>query len=129
MAENLVFEKFLNSNQWIGKYIHDPSLAEKKFSVKIKPSPGLLFLGKTTEVVLDLFFGDKLENYFKKYQQKRIKNNPATFEPGGRVVFNDNELEFHPRSFEALAIDKYNKDLKRLGVVFREEEKDSGLLQ
>ena len=82
---------------------------------------------KTAETILNSFLGDGLEGWAKKYQQKRIKNNPATYERGGRVVFNDNELEFHPRSFESFAIDKYHDGLKKLGIISYIKEKDSGL--
>jgi hypothetical protein len=94
---------------------------------KVFPNFFLSGICKTGEFVLNSFLGNKIESWAKKYQQKRIKNNPTTYELGGRVVFNDTELEFHPHSFEAFAIDKYNKKLKQLGIISRIEEKDSGL--
>ena len=62
----------------------------------------------------------------KKYQQYRIRSNPVTYEKGGRIVFNDGELEFHPHSFERIVVDKYNVGLKKLGILGA-VERDSGL--
>ncbi len=127
LASHEIFSRFYAENIWLNKYVYNfkPSV-EFSFS-KVCPNSVFSGIRKAGEFVLNSYLGDKLEDLAKKYQQKRIKNNPATYESGGRVVFNDDELEFHPRSFEAFAIDKYNKKLKQLGIVPYIEEKDSGL--
>ncbi len=129
LVEDNLVEKFYTANNWIGKYVLN---LDFKAQPKVQPQKicevePLKFIAKFAEFILNSSLGDKIENWAKKYQQKRIKNNPATYESGGRVVFTDNELEFHPRSFEAFAIDKYNKKLKQLGIIPHIEEKDSGL--
>ena len=48
---------------------------------------------------------------------------------GGRVVFNDEQLEFHPHSVETKIIHDFNKRLKLLGFMELATEKDSGLLR
>src|SRR3989344_906209 len=125
LVDNNFVEKFYTANNWLGKYILN-------FDFKVQPQKicevePFKFIAKFLEFILNSKMGDWIEILFKKYQHKRIKENPATYESGGRVIFNDNELEFHPRSFEAFAIDRYNKGLKRLGIISHIEEKDSGL--
>ena len=134
LAGGRIVSRFYAENIWLNKYIYNSSRSDLGTSLRsdlgirsISPDSALLAVAKLGEFVLNSFLGDKIEDWAKMYQQKRIKENPATYEPGGRVVFNDNELEFHPRSFEAFAIDKYNKKLKQLGIVPYVEEKDSGL--
>ena len=118
-------QRFYIENNWLGKYIFNFRTFDKGHLLGREGA--LYIVARILEFILNSSFGDKIENWAKKYQQKRIKNNPATYESGGRVVFNDNELEFHPRSFESFAIDKYNKGLKKLGITPYLEEKDSGL--
>jgi len=128
LARNGIFSRFYTENIWLNKYVYNFKPAGEFVLRKVSLNSFLSGMGKVGEFVLDSPLGDRLECWAKKYQQKRIKNNPATYEPGGRVVFNDNELEFHPHSFEAFAIDKYNKKLKQLGIITYAEERDSGLI-
>ena len=79
--------------------------------------------------MLAINFSKSAEKFLKNLQQKRISRNPVTYEPKGRVVFTENELEFHPRSFEAVVIERYNKGLRRLGIAPPITEVDSGLVQ
>lgn len=126
LIKEALFKKFYGENIWLNKYVYNFRLAESFVLRKIKPSLVLAAFSKIAEKILDSFLGDWLEGIFKHFQQKRIKNNPATYESGGRVVFNDSELEFHPRSFEKILLAKYNEGLKKMGI-FAGEEKDSGL--
>lgn len=145
LASEELFNRFYSENIWLNKYLFKvqsqrfPEVEPFNFprpdlgvGLKVQPQKicevePLKFIAKLLEFVLNSRFGDRVENWAKKYQQKRIKENPATYESGGRVVFTDNELEFHPRSFEAFAIDRYNRGLKQLGITPLIEEKDSGL--
>lgn len=127
LADEGIFRRFYTENIWLNKYVYNFKPAEEFVLRKVNPNPILVGMGKLGEFILNSPIGDTLEDWAKRYQQKRIRNNPATYESGGRVVFNDNELEFHPRSFEAFAIDKYNKGLKKLGIIPFVEEGDSGL--
>lgn len=138
LASHGIFSRFYTENIWLNKYLYNfkPDEVRSDLWVSLRSDLGfrsvsfnsiLTGIRNAGEFVLNSFLGDKIENWSKKYQQKRIKNNSETHESGGRVVFNDTELEFHPRSFEAFAIDRYNKKLKQLGIVPFAEEKDSGL--
>ena len=77
------------------------------------------------ELPLRTVLGDWLERGLRAWQCRRIEREPATHERGGRVVADDREIEFHPRSAERMVIDRYNAALAGLGV--RRTEPDSGL--
>ncbi len=128
LVRNDVFNRFYIENIWLNKYVYNFKPADDFVLRNVSFNFLILGVARAGEFILNSPLGEKLEDWAKKYQQKRIKKNPATYESGGRVIFNDNELEFHPRSFEAFAIDKYNKGLKQLGIISYIEEKDSGLL-
>ncbi|MCG2809108.1 MAG: hypothetical protein L6275_02090, partial [Candidatus Portnoybacteria bacterium] len=68
-----------------------------------------------------------LELLLKRFQEGRIKKDPLTNQKGGRVFFNDEQLEFHPVSPEKLILEKYNQKIRQLRLSELGEEKDSGL--
>jgi len=86
------------------------------------------FLRKSQEFILDGKLGDWLESFLKKIQTKRIEKDPLTYRAGGRVTFDDNQLEFHPESPEKNILEKYNQRLRELGFGEIDVEKDSGLM-
>ena len=122
-----LFENFYASNLWINKYVYNFRPANMFVRRSVKPSIVLRSAAVLGEFFLNNKLGDLLEGFLKKYQHHRIRSNPVTYEKGGRIVFNDGELEFHPHSFEDKAIDRYNRALKGFGIVPLQEEKDSGL--
>lgn len=124
IASGEILEKFIASNRWANSYCYNfrPATAYRD----VKTSRVLLAFARTGEAVLNNFLGDLLEKILKAFQQKRIKNNPATYESGGRIIFTDTELEFHPRSFERVVIDNYNNGLNKFGILSG-MERDSGL--
>lgn len=117
-------EKFTALNKWTSSYCYNFRQADAY--MRIRPNKIMLTLAKAGETVLNIAVGDIFEKIFRALQQRRIKNNPATYESGGRIIFNDRELEFHPRSFERTVIDNYNNSLKKFGIL-GVEENDSGL--
>lgn len=119
-----VIKKFITSNRWANSYCYN--FRQTEYYRSVEPNKIMSVLAIIVEFILNNFFGNFLEKIFKAIQQKRIKNNPATYESGGRILFNDKELEFHPRSFEKVVIDSYNRSLKKMDVLI-EPEKDSGL--
>lgn len=121
------FENFYSANLWLNKYVYNFCPSYELVRKNVRPSGFLRSVASLGELFLNNKFGDWLESGLKKYQQKRIRSNPVTYEKGGRIIFNDSELEFHPRSFEAKAIARYNQTLKNLGIILPEDEKDSGL--
>ena len=123
-----LYEKFYSSNLWINNYLYNFKPQKNFVRRNITPISLFVLISIAGEFILNSFIGNTLESILKKYQQNRIRRNPLTIETGGRVVYTDRELEFHPRSFEAAVIEKYNQGLEKLGIVPLSKEKDSGLI-
>jgi hypothetical protein len=127
MISPALIDKFFAENFWLNKYAYNFRVQKNFVRRSVKPPLVFKISAKTLELILLSPLGDALESLLKSLQQKRIKEDPVTYEPGGRIVFNNDELEFHPHSFEKYVIDKYNSNLIKLGVVPLNKEKDSGL--
>lgn len=121
-----LWEDFMVANQWFADYLNRPEIHFDFIRRQPTESMFLRNIARVFEFFLDNWFGDLLEKFSKRYQQKRIAANPATYAAGGRIIYNDHELEFHPRSFEKEVLDTYNFAIKKLGVSIK-EELDSGL--
>ena len=122
-----ILDWFTASNKWVNSYCYNfKQIGEYRSA---KRGRFLLLLAKLGEIILSNPAGDFVEKVLKNIQQRRIKKNPATYESGGRIIFTDNELEFHPRSFEKVVISKYNNGLEKIGIVPCSKETDSGLKQ
>src|SRR3989338_532844 len=104
--------KFFSSNLWLNNYAYNFKVQNDFVMRSINPPRLLRLLARIGELTLNFLFGDRQESFLMHYQQKLIKNNPITYEPGGRTVFTDKELEFHPHSFEKTDIKKNKKRLK-----------------
>ena len=118
-------DKFKKANDWISSFVFN-------WNVPAKPlmRTGFLELAvKPAEWLLNTRFGNALENWARRFQSKKIVRNPATKQTGGRVMFTDQQLEFHPRSIEASIIKKYNSNLIKLGMPDLAVEHDSGLIK
>jgi len=122
-AEPGLYKKFQRANQWLGKYLVFYPAGQKGYLRKIKNNQFFTFLRKFRESILDNRIGDVVEFILKKIQARRI--NP--YQPGGRVVFDDRQLEFHPDSPEKWILEKYNQKMKGFGLAELGQEKDSGL--
>lgn len=119
-------KKFFDANAWIENFILHSEPYQIVRHRTIQPNGFLRAAVRLAEWILDHSIGDFLEHRAKRYQQRRIANNPATHAAGGRVVYTDSELEFHPRSFERTVLDHYNRALRELSVSHISEP-DSGL--
>ncbi|HVZ10865.1 MAG TPA: hypothetical protein VG941_00340 [Candidatus Paceibacterota bacterium] len=119
-------KKFFDANAWIGNFILHSEPYQIVRHRTIQPNGFLRAVVRLAEWILDHSIGDFLEHRAKRYQQRRIANNPATHAAGGRVVYTDSELEFHPHSFERTVLDHYNRTLRGLSIS-EFFEKDSGL--
>ena len=120
-------DNFFAANSWINKYLYN-FRPRKEFSQNhIRPNKFLLKISQILELILDSKIGDVFENWARRYQHKRIRNNPQRYNSQGRITANDDELEFHPNSFEKFLLNKYNETVKKLGIIMPFEEKDSGL--
>ncbi len=122
-----VFRDFYVNNNWINKYVYNFKPSYEYAERTIKFQNNFKKVGNVVERILNNRFGDWLEGVLKKYQTKRIKRNLTDQQGRGRITFNDEELEFHPQSFEGTVISQYNYKIRQLGLLPPFEEADSGL--
>lgn len=114
-----------DANHWITDFVQRPT--DVAFVRRaIAPSRILGAVRWSIELILNTFFGALIERWIRAWMQRRIMREPATHSPGGRIVADDRELEFHPRSFEATVLARYNATLVALGMG-SDIEHDSGL--
>ncbi|HZZ99574.1 MAG TPA: hypothetical protein VFK07_02620 [Candidatus Paceibacterota bacterium] len=118
--------EFSAANLWLNRYLYNYKPKQDLVRRQITESKILGAIARPIEMIFDNKLGDWLENLAKSYQQQRIAANPATNAPGGRVVYNDRELEFHPRSFERAVLDAYNSAVRKIEPLAIPEH-DSGL--
>ena len=131
-------EKYSPSLEEIGKHFglfkstihqHIEELEEKGYLRKIKLNYFFKSIREFKEFILDGLIGNFIESILRKVQQRRIGKDPLTYQSGGRVVFSDKQLEFHPNSPEKWILEKYNQRMKELGLKELGNEKDSGLIK
>ncbi len=117
--------RFRQANDWVKHYVtHSMDQSFVHRSVPRSRVLGVIrWLG---EFVLSSPFGALVEYVVRRWMQDRIETNPETHTRSGRIVANDRELEFHPHSFEATALGRYNAFLSRWGMS-QFAERDSGL--
>jgi len=127
--ETGLYRQFQTQNRWLKDYLLFYPLEKQGHLKKIQLNRFLTFLRKLRENFLDGRLGDQLELSLKKIQEKRIKKDPLTYRAGGRVVFDDRQLEFHPDSPEKNILEKYNQRLRELGFDQADLERDSGLIR
>ncbi|MFH1387998.1 MAG: nucleotidyltransferase domain-containing protein [Patescibacteria group bacterium] len=126
--KNNLYKRFQKANQWINEYLTFYPVMQKGYLKEIKSNIFFRDLRELKEFALDGIIGNFIEFILKKIQQTRIKKDPLTYQSGGRVVFSDNQLEFHPNSPEKWILEKYNQKMKKLGFEELSNEKDSGLI-
>jgi len=122
-----LYKKFQKANQWINNYLVNYPIIEKGYLTTIESNKLFKFIRKFREKILDTWFGNVLEYFLKKIQEGKIRKEPLTYKAGGRVIFNDKQLEFHPDSPEKRILERYNKKIIKLGFKELGVEKDSGL--
>lgn len=129
-------DDFKKTNTWVQDYVCRWNIEctdSVEVSVEVKPQQrkrqkeNTSILAKIGEVFLNSRLGNWLEKLARDYQSRRIASNPVTGQAGGRVIFNDEQLEFHPHSIETQIINDYNSRLEKLNLPQLAVEKDSGL--
>ena len=121
-----VFEELYRENPWLNRYIYNFTPSFLYVRRMIRPSRILHAIAKIGEWLLGGFLGNFLETVLRGYQRRRIARNPVTYASGGRTIFNDAQLEFHPHSAERAILKKYNTTLTDLGTFWNYQELDSG---
>ncbi len=111
-GQQKLINKFNQENKWLKKYLLNYSFSQKKYSRKIKKNY-LAYLAKLIELILNNKIGDILESKLKSFQTKRIKKDPLTYQAGGRIIFTNQQLEFHPNSPEKKILENFNWEIKK----------------
>lgn len=124
--EQNIYNRFQFENRWITDYLYFYDLQKIDNQRKIKNNSFFKFLAKIKELILSTFIGSILEKILGFFQKYHIGHNPLGNEKDGRILANDNQLEFHPISPEIRILDKYNENMLRLGFNL-EGERDSCL--
>ncbi len=127
-SKNDLYKRFQKANQWVSEYLTFYPIIQKGYLREIKSNYFFKDIRELKEFVLNGAIGNFTEFILKKIQQARIKKDPLTYQSGGRVVFSDNQLEFHPNSPEKWILEKYNQKMKKLGFEKLGNENDSGLI-
>ena len=127
-AESGLYNKFQKANKWIKNYLYFYRDNKGGYLKTVEYNKFFNSIRKLREFTLDGKIGDVIEYILKKFQEKRIKKDPLTYQVGGRVIFNDQQLEFHPDSPEKWILGKYNHQMKKLGFPELGQERDSGLI-
>jgi len=87
-----IFYKFMQSNNWIKKYRPNISFLENNIK-ELNDSCFSFGIRNFFEIIFKL---DWIESILKKWQIKKIRNNPLTQKIGGMIIYNDFELTFWP---------------------------------
>ncbi len=122
-----MYKKFQKANSWINDYLFNYPIIEKGYLTTIKSVYFFGVIRRFRENFFNTWFGNVLEYFLRKIQERKIRKEPLTYKSGGRVIFNDKQLEFHPDSPENKILEKYNNKMKKLGFKELGMEKDSGL--
>ena len=126
-TESVLYNQFQKANQWLKDYLFFYPQSQQGYLRKVKPNHFFTFSRKLKEFILDKKMGDALEFILRRIQARRISKDPLIYQSGGRVIFNDEQLEFHPDSPEKGILEMYNQKMKEFGLVEFGQEKDSGL--
>lgn len=107
--------RLADANRWTREYVAETST--RAFNRRaVKSSFVLSGVRRLFEAILRTWIGGMLERLLRFWMQRRISADPSTNAKGGRIVANDRELEFHPRSFEGVALQRFNSTLRSLGL-------------
>ncbi|MBI4120109.1 MAG: hypothetical protein HY454_01455 [Parcubacteria group bacterium] len=109
-----VIEKFKEENNWINKFVIGDWAINNDPKKLVKIGWLARLISGISAIALNTKLGDWLEKVARRYQTKRIEANPLTKDPNGHVVYNDEQLAFHPDSPEQLVIEEYHKRLIKL---------------
>jgi len=116
-----VYDKFIQENQWVRGFLpnyikYEPVLFERKF-FKIFI---LDILKKFLEKILEGKFGNLIEEWFKKIQILKMKNNfhSRMQKDNTDVVISDKMLKFHEIDRRILVRDLFEKKMVQISQAF-----------
>ncbi len=95
-----VFRKFFKQNEKL--FLTQKAKGKSQnYDLKLKarfpiPASPFLFPGRLQEAILGGRLGDQVEQVLKRIQIKKIEGDPRTRKYPNLIVYNDQELRFHP---------------------------------
>jgi len=93
-ARGNLYQNFIDANFWMEKFGYKMRKNDQKMQIYFYP---LFLLQFIFELIFELIFNDFGEKILKKYQVKKILNNPLTKKADkGEIFISDTELRFHP---------------------------------
>lgn len=111
-----VGREFFEANfDWIKKFKPNwkiPELAPAKYFVKHGKFSAAV--QKSFEGLINLFFGDRIETWLKKWQITRIERNPLTQEPGAYIEYTDQNLIFLPAPQSPRIEEEWQRRIKNI---------------
>ncbi len=119
--EKGIYGRFQFENRWIGNYLCFYNVEKLDNQKKIKNSKIMKICRNFQEIILNTFLGDILEKIFGFFQKYLIKNHPLINREDGRIIFDDNQLEFHPNSQGMKILNKYKEIISKLDIGITKE--------
>lgn len=114
--EKGIYNRFQFENRWIGDYLYFYNIEKLDNQKKIKNSLTAKFIRNFQENILNTFLGSILEKILGFFQKRHIKNHPLINQRGGRIIFDNNQLEFHPDSQGIKILNKYKENILKLDI-------------
>ncbi len=121
VSDSRIIAEFYKANSWLADFALNFNILSRQHDITLSEGKKILgrsflarFKSAVWETILNSKLGDWLENRAKRWQMKRIEKHRKQDPPGGRVVYNDNCLEFHPGSVEEEVIKNYESRIKKL---------------
>ena len=112
--EKGIYNRFQFENRWIGNYLFSYNIEKLDNQRKIKNNSIMKFVRNFQEIILNTFLGTILEKTFGFFQKKHIQHHPLVNQKDSRIVFDNNQLEFHPDSQAVKILREYKKVLSEL---------------
>jgi predicted nucleotidyltransferase len=119
--EEGIYNRFQFENRWIGNYLCFYNIDKLDNQKKIKNNSVMKFTRNCQEIILNTFLGNILEIVLGFFQKRHIKNHPLINQKEGRIIFDDNQLEFHPNSRGIKILEKYEENILTLDIGIKKE--------
>jgi predicted nucleotidyltransferase len=122
--EKGLYGRFQFENRWIGNYLCFYGMDKLDNQKKINNNSAMEVIRSIQEGVLNTFLGNIFEKILGFFQKKHIKRHPLINQKEGRIIFDDNQLEFHPNSRGIKILNKYEENILKLDIGIKKEHND-----
>lgn len=104
-----IYGKFISANQWIGKHFY--TFGEIMFSKEVNFYENHI-ISNFLECVFFPFIHFPLYHILKKVQVEIIKKNPLTYMKNAKIVYNNNEIIFHPEPRSVGIVNNFKRKVR-----------------